>query len=233
MTDETVSHELTPAYKGFQSDLTCRGFRYAEGETYEHPGAVALCSSGFHACPRPLDVWRYYPPHSGRLYHQVELGDAKGEGDKIVGRTIRIGARVSIAGLIKAHLGLVFEHVRTAERPALPSGDWSTAATSGDGSTAATSGDGSTAATSGHGSTAATSGDGSTAATSGAESIAVAGGYQCRASGAEGCWLVLAERDDAGHIIEVVTAKVGCMRRGVHIEPGVAYMLRDGQVVEA
>ena len=215
MTDETVSHELTPAYKGFQSDLTCRGFQYAEGETYEHPGAVALCSSGFHACPRPLDVWRYYPPHSGRLYHQVELGDAKGEGDKIVGRTIRIGARVSIAGLIKAHLGLVFEHVRTAERPALTSGAGSTAATSGDWSTAATSG------------------AESTAATSGAESIAVAGGYQCRASGAEGCWLVLAERDDAGHIIEVVTAKVGCMRRGVHIEPGVAYMLRDGQVVEA
>ena len=224
MTDETVSHELTPAYKGFQSDLTCRGFQYAEGETYEHPGAVALCSSGFHACPRPLDVWRYYPPHSGRLYHQVELGDAKGEGGKIVGRTIRIGARVSIAGLIKAHLGLVFEHVRTAERPALTSGAESTAATSGYRSTAATSGDGSTAATSGYW---------STAATSGAESIAVAGGYQCRASGAEGCWLVLAERDDAGHIIEVVTAKVGCMRRGVHIEPGVAYMLRDGQVVEA
>ena len=224
MTDETVSHELTPAYKGFQSDLTCRGFQYAEGETYEHPGAVALCSSGFHACPRPLDVWRYYPPHSGRLYHQVELGDAKGEGGKIVGRTIRIGARVSIAGLIKAHLGLVFEHVRTAERTALTSGAESTAATSGDWSTAATSGDGSTAATSGYW---------STAATSGAESIAVAGGYQCRASGAEGCWLVLAERDDAGHIIEVVTAKVGCMRRGVHIEPGVAYMLRDGQVVEA
>ena len=73
-----------------------------------------------------------------------------------------------------------------------------------------------------------TSADDSTAAASGDESIAVAGGYECRARGALGCWLVLAERDCIGHILGVQAVPVD----GDTIRAGALYVLRGGKVVE-
>ena len=59
------------AYKGFNADMTCRGFQYKEGETY-HEDIAELCHKGFHACEYPLDVLAYYPPNSS-VYHEVGL----------------------------------------------------------------------------------------------------------------------------------------------------------------
>ena len=39
---------MVKGFKGFNEDLTCRGFRYEIGKTYKHNGEVELCSSGFH-----------------------------------------------------------------------------------------------------------------------------------------------------------------------------------------
>ena len=238
------------AYKGFavasDGTISCRGHQYVEGETYVHDGPVELCVAGYHACPMPLDTLRYYRPITS-AYHEVEVGDdAQGDGDKVVAGRIKIGARLSIADLVKAHVDLVQDRtprdrsVAAADKhesTAATSGYRSTAATSGDESTAATSGDESTAATSGHRSTAATSGDRSTAATSGYRStaatsgdgsIAVAGGHECRARGALGCWLVLAERGALGHILGVQAVPVD----GDTIRAGALYVLRGGKVVE-
>lgn len=219
----TSRDDMIPAYKGFNRDLTCRGWQYAEGETYQTDRAE-LCVTGFHACPMPLDTLRYYPPETS-VYHAVEVdADAHRGDDKVVSKRIKIGGRMSLAGLIEAHLSLAFKRADQAE------GTYqSTAVTSGDRSTAATSGHRSTAATSGYRSTAATSGDQSTAKVEGEHSIAVAGGHQCRAMGSLGCWLVLAERDDDGAITHLEAVQVD----GERIKPDVAYMLRDGQVVEA
>ena len=211
------------AYKGFavasDGTISCRGHQYVEGETYVHDGPVELCVAGYHACPMPLDTLRYYRPITS-AYHEVEVGDdAQGDGDKVVAGRIKIGARLSIADLVKAHVDLVQD--RTPR-------DRSTAATSGYNSTAATSGYRSTAATSGDNSTAATSGYNSTAAASGDESIAVAGGHECRARGALGCWLVLAERDTTGHILGVQAVPVD----GDTIRADTLYVLRGGKVVE-
>ncbi len=295
------------AYKGFDVEpdgtLNCRGFQYAEGETYETDSAV-LCETGFHACLEPMDVLDYYHPSTGAVIHEVEVADdAVGhephelKDSKVASTRITIGARIDIMGMVKVHLGPVWDRVAKvrAAKPdqytsgdrstaatsgdrstaatsgyrstAATSGDQSTAATSGDQSTAATSGYRSTAATSGHQSTAATSGNLSTAATSGRrstaatsgyrstaatsgyrstaatsgdqstvtvqgeESIALAGGWKCSASGAAGCWLVLAERDDDGHILGVQAVKVGSLVLGELIEPGVSYGLIDGFVM--
>ena len=127
------------------------------------------------------------------------------------------------------------DYLRTAEALAAaglltPSGATRhTRARSGNRSTAATSGNRSTAATSGYESTAATSGNRSMAKVEGEHSIAVAGGYQCRATGSLGCWLVLAERDIDGAIAHLEAVQVD----GEHIKPDVAYMLLNGKVVKA
>lgn len=92
------------AYKGFKKDMTCRGFQYESGKTYEEPTAK-LCDSGFHACIDPLDCFGYYAPGTS-VYHEVELED-NGEREecdtKICGKKIAIGAEITLPGIIKAH----------------------------------------------------------------------------------------------------------------------------------
>jgi hypothetical protein len=112
MTTTEPQPELAPvrAIKGFNPDLTCRGFRFAEGQTYEHDGEVRLCESGFHAVTEPIDVFGYYPPASS-VYHEVEMGDVHakdGSDSKIAGRIIKIGAKVELPALIKAQVDFVF-----------------------------------------------------------------------------------------------------------------------------
>lgn len=60
------------AYKGFESDLSCKGFQYEIGGTYEEPGAV-LCECGFHACTNPLDVFKYYHPIINNRFCEVDI----------------------------------------------------------------------------------------------------------------------------------------------------------------
>ena len=118
------------------------------------------------------------------------------------------------------------------------SGDYSTAGSSGDYSTAGSSGYYSTAGSSGYYSTAGSSGCSSTAAATGAycsakadgkDSIAVANGYGSKACGAMGCYLVLTEYDDDGHMICAKMARVD----GSAIRENVYYTLKNGEFVEA
>jgi hypothetical protein len=94
------------AYKGFNKDMTCRGFQYKEGGEYETDRAE-LCECGFHACEAPLKVWDFYPPVDGNRFCEVEQdGDVKNEGadGKSVSTKIKIGAEIGIPGLVKAHV---------------------------------------------------------------------------------------------------------------------------------
>ena len=45
--------EKIKAYKGFNRDMTCRGFQYEQDKTYTHDGEVEPCRGGFHACQYP------------------------------------------------------------------------------------------------------------------------------------------------------------------------------------
>ena len=109
------------AYKGFNRDMTCRGFQYAEGQSYEMDGEPEVCKRGFHACANPLECLSYYEPGKS-VYHEVELdGDVtKSDSDtKCAATKIKIGARLSISALCQA----AFEYVRshcTNEKNAKP-----------------------------------------------------------------------------------------------------------------
>ena len=96
------------AYKRFNKDMTCKGFHYEEGKTYETDHA-ALCSAGFHACENPLDCSSYYSPAES-VIREVELEDVsqeRKEDSKVVAKKITIGAQLDVMGLCKAH----FEYV--------------------------------------------------------------------------------------------------------------------------
>lgn len=48
-------------YKGFNPDMTCRGFQYKTNELFNAKGDPEICVNGFHSCVMPLDVLSYYP----------------------------------------------------------------------------------------------------------------------------------------------------------------------------
>ena len=104
------------AYKGFNENMTCRGFQYEEGKTYHEKYAI-LCEKGFHACENPLDTFNYYTP-ANSVYHEVDLDEVAerhSAGDtKLCAKTIRIGARLDVAGICKAH----FDYVKAKCIPA-------------------------------------------------------------------------------------------------------------------
>ena len=61
-------------YKGFNRDMTCRGFQYEVGKTYEMSGVIGLCSRGFHFCETLADCFDYYDKHSSR-FCEIETGE--------------------------------------------------------------------------------------------------------------------------------------------------------------
>ena len=107
------------AFKGFKKDMTCRGFQFEEGKTYELPEGeeAKLCESGFHACEMPLDVFSYYPPSSS-VYHAVDLENVSNErrdDSKVCASKIKIGAKLDIAGIVKAQIEYIKERAHEVE----------------------------------------------------------------------------------------------------------------------
>ena len=104
-------------YKGFNRDLTCRGFQFKEGETYREENA-SLCHSGFHACESPLDTFAYYNPGTS-VYHEVELNDVSDErhddDTKVCAKEIKIGARLNIPALVSAQIEYIKKKCTSVE----------------------------------------------------------------------------------------------------------------------
>ena len=100
------------AFKGFNKDLTCRGYQYEEGKEF-HTERAECCDTGFHACEYPLDCFGYYDPaHS--VFHEVELSgemDKSNDNTKVCVTDIKIGARLSIAGLVKMAIDFTMSKV--------------------------------------------------------------------------------------------------------------------------
>ena len=226
------------AYKAMDKNMQCRDKQYEVGKTY-HEDKADCCHAGMHACENPLDVLHYYPLRDSPRFFEVECGgnvDKSREDSKLACTELTVKGEVNFAGLVKATVNAVFNRVKGKEP--FSSGKYSTAGSSGDYSTAGSSGKYSTAGSSGNYSTAGSSGDASTAAATGAycsakadgkDSIAVVNGAFGKACGALGCYLVLTEYDDAGHMICAKMARVD----GSAIRENVYYTLKNGEFVEA
>ena len=228
-------------YKGFDKDLKCRNFQYEIGKEYEEERAE-ICDTGFHACENPLDVFGDYAP-AGSRYCEVELdaNDQKSDDSKRVGKKISIKAEIGIAGIIKAGVEYIKDQVNWDDDKKSNTGDWSAATNTGnqsaatntgDQSAATNTGDQSAATNTGNRSAATNTGDCSAATVEGKESVAMAIGYNSKAKGSLGCFIVLAECKEMGgeyHIVDVKSAKVD----GEKIKPDTFYKLINGEFVEA
>ena len=109
---------MIKSYKGFNENMTCNptddiSFQYEEGETYEEESAV-ICEKGFHACEYPLDCFSHYDPaHS--VFHEVEQSgeiSKMGTDSKVASSKIKIGAKINIAGLVKAAIEYTKERTK-------------------------------------------------------------------------------------------------------------------------
>ena len=217
------------AYKAMDKNMQCRGKQYEVGKTY-HEDKADCCHAGMHACENPLDVLHYYPLKNSPRFFEVECGgnvDKSREDSKLACTELTVKGEVNFAGLVRATVNAVFNRVK-GKKP-FSSGNYSTAGSSGYCSTAGTSGYSSTAGTSGDSSTAAATGSYCRAKADGKDSIAVVNGACGKACGALGCYLVLTEYDDDGHMICAKMARVD----GFAIRENVYYTLKNGEFVEA
>lgn len=202
------------AYKGFNKDMTCRGFQYEIGKAYE-TDAADLCSIGFHACENPLDCFGYYAPAASR-YCEVEIednGQRSPEDSKVVGRKIKIGAELSTEQICRLH----FEYVRSRCDPAKTNaaGDRESASAGERGS--ASAGDYGVSASRG-------------SSSAGENGVAAARGEHAKVRGGIGSVLVVCvEKKDSYDIAEWKAAVVD----GERIRPDTWYTVENGEFREA
>ena len=200
------------AYKGFNKDMTCRGFQYEAGKTY-HEDKAELCESGFHACLNPIDCLSYYDPaHS--VYHEVELDDVsdeKSNDSKICGKTIKIGAKLSIAKIAKLSVDFVkskCEKVNTSE------GYYSVNTSEGDCSVNVSMG-----------------AENKNIASKG--SVSVGWGKNNKCKGALGSYILIVERGEwNGYGYKQIGEPKFGKIDGITLKPDTWYTLKDGEFVE-
>jgi len=85
-------------YKAFSPDLTCRGFQFQIGQTYELPSGEepVPCKRGFHFCLVPIHCNHYYHKSYKPRYAEIEAWDVINDGDKSVARKILIVREISL-----------------------------------------------------------------------------------------------------------------------------------------
>jgi len=157
------------AYKGFDRNLSCRGYQYEVGQTYDHKGKVVQCGSGFHVCQNPLDVLDFYGPENGNRFGRVMVSGEIDRSDdkKWAAARITIDAELTLPDFIKAGIKWIADACKVDDGVEVTSGDYAKNASSGHSATNASSGHSATNASSGHSAKNASSGDYATNASSG------------------------------------------------------------------
>ena len=224
--------ESIKTYKGFNKDMTCRGFQYEEGKEYEEE-SVEVCDHGFHACEYPLDCLNYYSPNES-VYHEVEQrGEIQKHNvdTKVASTKIKIGAEISIAGLVKAAIEYTVKRVNKDAESDEKHG--ASSATGDYGASSATGNCGASSATGYKGASSAEDKD----------AVSVAWGYKSKAKGVIGSFLVFAdweytgsedypEYDRNNQSAWTLNGAKMVQVDGDNIKPDTWYTIENGEIVE-
>mgnify|MGYP000916739349 CR=1 FL=1 len=213
MSENNKTWESVVAYKGFNSDWTCRGFQYEIGKTYTHDGEVVRCASGgFHSCEYPLDVFGYYAPASSKFAVVAASGqiDRDDEDTKIASGRITIEAEIAIPSLVARAIEWITERCDVKKSAHTKADQSASSATGGRSASSAT-------------------GYQSASSATGVAAVALNIGQQGKARASEGGAICLCNHSENGELRHIRASKVG----DNGIKPDVFYMLNDdGEFVE-
>nr|DAL68923.1 MAG TPA: hypothetical protein [Caudoviricetes sp.] len=233
--------ESIKTYKGFNKDMTCRDFQYEEGKEYAEE-SLEVCNHGFHACEYPLDCLNYYSPNES-VYHEVEQsGEIQKHNDdtKVASTKIKIGAEISIAGLVKAAIEYTVKRVNKDAESDEKHG--ASSATGYKGASSATGDYGASSATGTCGASSATGYKGASSAED-KDAVAVAWGYKSKAKGVVGSFLVFADWEYTGSEDDteydrnnqsawVLNGAKMVQVDGENIKPDTWYTIENGKISE-
>ena len=219
--------------KGFNTDMTCRGFQFEPGKTYEMTGKATCCKRGYHACPtdvHPLSVFSFYPPGSSRYFEVAQAGSiCRAENDKAASTILTINIEIGIGELVKRAWDFVWSRAIKSDDAHVTIESGAASATGTQGAASATGYQGAASATGDHGAALATGTQGAASAT-GYQGAASATGYEGRVSGAVGNAIFAVERKDYRESYDIVSVACGIVGQD-GIEPGVWYVCRGGKLV--
>mgnify|MGYP003302193875 CR=1 FL=1 len=224
-------------YKGFAPGLVCRGKQYAENTVFEEDTA-RICHSGMHFCENPFDVLDHYDLVNGNGefndFAEVEALDPVHTDDKKKYCTtrLRIGAKLSFAGFVKACVDFLIEKTKISV-DAGSSGYGAQIGSSGYGAKIGSSGYGAQIGSSGDGAQIGSSGYGAQIGSSGKDSVICCSGIGSKVKAKKGSWITLSEweySEEKGRYVPV------CVKTefvdGERIKEDTLYMLKNGEFVE-
>ena len=223
-------------YKGFDKNFRCsqkdNSQQYDVGKTAEHKGEIKLCSSGFHFCENPFDVWKYYPVLDDKAKpNRFAIVEAEGVSanrdcdSKRVAKKLTLTLELSLKTMIEAGVKFFLEKIdfsKEIKRTKKYRGYAAKLAASGYAAQLAASGDDAQLAA---------SGNAAKLDNTGARGIMAGIGVNNKARGKVGCWLILAEHEDTKdgwRVKNVQTTRID----GKKIKADTYYALQDGKFVE-
>ena len=197
-------------YKGFEKGLICRGKQYAENTVFEEEDAV-VCRKGMHFCVNPFDVLDHYGlvNEDGGFndFAEVEAMDEclTDDNKKYCTKKLKVGAKLSFAGFIKACVNFVIERTTFEEPKGGSSGDSAKIGSSG---------------------------NSAQIGSSGYYAVVMCAGNGSIAKAKKGSWITLAEWKENAEgkwiPVNVVTVQVD----GEKIKEDTYYKLENGEFVE-
>ena len=241
-------------YKAFEPGLICKGKQYEENAIATEERAEP-CECGIHFCENPFDVLDYYPliTDEGKFtdFAEVEALDKPVTDDKKKYCTtkLKVGAKLSFAGFIRACIDFVFEKTVNSmpddsgnsakigssgySAQIGSSGNYAQIGSSGNYAKIGSSGDSAKIGSSGDSAQIGSSGDYAQIGSSGEDSVIMCAGFNSRAKAKKGSWITLAEwkyNDDKERWVPA------CVKAeqvdGERIKEDTFYQLIDGEFKE-
>ena len=206
--------------------MTCLGFKFEEGKTYEEDVELKVCNRGFHFCESPFSVLSYRDMLDDEckfipVHHVTALGRCHSDSDKTATTKIHIGAKLDFKGFIKAGIDFIYEKC-IKEGP-------TDNVNSGNDAQIGSSGYLAQIGSSGNLAKIGSSGDDAKIESEGNNAVVAAIGIDSKIKAKKGSWITLAEYGEDLKPVCVRSAQID----GKSLKEDVFYQLKGGEFVEA